>query len=219
MPAPAAAIALAGAPRAEAELAALGFHDGLGARIVCDGRARRAPDHRRAVVAGEPRDQVRARQRAQALADVGVAGCLALGAHQYIDLSRAGAGRDGELGRLGRVGRGLEDAPLLFELGDQFVRLGDQSLGVVGDHDHRVCVEEAVHTAARLDQLAEAAVGVGDRGRGCVRAPAVGVVVVVGEAEEEEVVRVVLDELLGDAGRVLVARAGPGEGRLARNRA
>ena len=43
--------------------------------------------------------------------------------------------------------------------------------------------------------------------------------VVVGEAEEEEVVGVVLDELLRDAGRVLVARAGPGEGRLARHRA
>ena len=44
-------------------------------------------------------------------------------------------------------------------------------------------------------------------------------VVVVGEAEEEEVVGVVVDELLRDAGRVLVARAGPGEGGLARHRA
>ncbi len=107
----------------------------------------------------------------------------------------------------------------LLELGDQLVGLGHVGLGVVGDHDHRVGLEERVHPAARVDQLAQAAVGVGDRGGRRVRAPAVGVVVVVGEAEEEEVVGVLGDELLRDAGRVLVARAGPGEGRLARHRA
>jgi hypothetical protein len=135
--------------------------------------------------------------------------------HQYVDRGRPRCRRDGQLRRLGRVGRRLEDAPLLAELGRHLVGVGDVGLGVVGHQDHGVRLEELVDAPARLDQLAEAGVGVGDRGGHRVGAKAVRVVVVVGEAEEDEVVGVVLDQLLRDAGRVVVARAGPGQRGLA----
>ncbi len=178
-----------------------------------------AADQRLAVGSGEPSDEIGAGERVQALAHICVASGLALLVDKYIDLRRAGARRHRELGVLGRVGRGLEDSPLCGERLDHLVGLGDVGLRVVGQHDHRVRGEELVHAAARLDQLTQAAVGMGDRRRRLVRPPAVRVVVVVGEAEEEEVVGVVFHELLRDAGRVLVARAGPREGRLARHRA
>ena len=75
-------------------------------------------------------------------------------------------------------------------------------------------LEEGVEAAARLDDPGEARVGLGDRVDWRVGAVAVRVEVVVGEAEEEEVVGALADQLLADAGRVLVAGPGPAEGRL-----
>ncbi len=86
-------------------------------------------------------------------------------------------------------------------------------LGVVGNQDHGVRREEVVDAAAGLDQLAEAAVGVGDRCRGLVGAVAVGVVVVVGEAKEEEVVGVVGDELACETQAEYSSRV-PGRARV-----
>ena len=98
------------------------------------------------------------------------------------------AGRaDRELCRLGPVVGGCEDRPLAAEqLGQRQAAL-DVGLGVVGDEDQRVAVEELVEPARRLDHGREAVVGSRDRLDRRLRAVAVGVVVVVGEREEQEV--------------------------------
>ena len=78
----------------------------------------------------------------------------------------------------------------------------------------RVAVEEVVEAAGRLDQFAEAVVGLGDRLDARLRPVAVRVVVVVGQREEQEVEAVGLDQLRRAAGRVAVAVARD-RGRLA----
>ena len=129
--------------------------------------------------------------------------------------ARAGAGRDGELGRLGRVGRGLEDAPLLLELGDQFVRLGDRvwawSATMITACVSRKRSMPPHASTSSPKQRSACAIEAGDAS-GPQRWEWWSLS---GRLEEEEVVGVVLYQLLRDAGRVLVARAGPGEGRLA----
>ena len=217
VPMRAAAIVRAAA-RAKAELAAARLDHRLDPVVGRRRRADRLAHDRAAVRPREPGDDVGPLHVTDPGADVGVAGGAAALVDEHVDLRRARGRRDRELRGLGRIGGGLEDAPLLPELGGDLVRVLDVGLPVVGHQDHGVGVEEGVHPPAGLDQLAEAAVGVGDRGRHRLRAEAVGVVVVVGEREEQEVVGVVGDELLRDAGRVLVAGAGPGERRLARDR-
>ena len=76
-------------------------------------------------------------------------------------------------------------------------------------------LEERVHPAVGVDELLERVVGERDRGRALLGPVAVGVVVGVGEREEQEVVEVVLDQVAGDAGRVGVADVRPGERRRA----
>jgi hypothetical protein len=78
---------------------------------------------------------------------------------------------------------------------------------VIGEQDHGVAVEELVEAAGRLDEFAEAVVGLGDRLDTRLRAVAVRVVVVVGEGEEQEVEAVGLGQLGRAAGRVAVAVA------------
>ena len=74
--------------------------------------------------------------------------------------------------------------------------------------------EEGVEAAGRFDQLREAVVGLGDRLDARLGPVPVGVVVVVGQGEQEEVEEVLLGQLRRAAGRVAVAAAGD-RGRLA----
>src|SRR5262249_22626995 len=84
----------------------------------------------------------------------------------------------------------------------------DRRLGVVGDDDHRVLGEKPLSSAPRLDELAEAMIGLGDRLDARLGAVAVRVVVVVGQREQQEVVGAVPLQLDSAAGRVAVAAAG-----------
>ena len=90
----------------------------------------------------------------------------------------------------------------------------DRGLRVVGHQDQRVVGEKAVEAAGRLDQLRRSAVGLLDRVGGRLRPVAVGVVVVVGEREEQEVIEPGRRQLRRAARGVLVATAGD-RGRLA----
>src|SRR5436190_13153243 len=74
---------------------------------------------------------------------------------------------------------------------------------------------EGVQASTGLHDAGEHRVGLGDRVEGRVGPMPVGVEIVVGQAEEEEVVGALPHELLGNAGRVLVARPGPRECRAA----
>jgi hypothetical protein len=82
-----------------------------------------------------------------------------------------------------------------------------------------VAIEQRLEAAGRIGDPGEARVGPRDRVDARPRPEPVGVEVVVGEAEQEEVERILVHELLGDAGRVLVAGAGTGERRPAPGRA
>ncbi len=76
-------------------------------------------------------------------------------------------------------------------------------------------VQEGVDPAGLVDDLAEAAVGVGDRVEHRVDPVGVSVVIVVGEREEQEVVEVLPHQLAAHAGGVGVAGSRTREGRLA----
>ena len=100
---------------------------------------------------------------------------------------------------------GLEEVDLALHLG----------LRVVGEHDHRVVLEELVRAAGRVHQALDLLVGGGDRGHLRERPVRVRVRVVVGQREQQEVEQVVLDQLGADAARVLVALARQPELRAA----
>jgi hypothetical protein len=78
-----------------------------------------------------------------------------------------------------------------------------------------VSVEERVDPACLIDDLAEAAVRVGDRVQHRLDPVRVRVVVVVGQREEQEVVEVLPYQLPADASRVGVPRSGPRQSGLA----
>ena len=78
---------------------------------------------------------------------------------------------------------------------------------MIGDDDHRVVVQKAVDPAAGVEQPLELAVGRGDRRDLRVGPELVGVVVVVGQREQQEVEQVVLDHVRAHAAGVLVAHA------------
>ena len=103
--------------------------------------------------------------------------------------------------------------PVVPERARQRQRLGDVGLRVVGGQDHGVRVEEGVEPASGLDHPREALVRLGDRLDLGLGPEAVGVEVVVGKAEQQEVIGVLAHQLLADAGGVLVARARAPEGR------
>ena len=92
-------------------------------------------------------------------------------------------------------------------VGEVHARL-DRRLGVVGHHDHRVIVEERVDPAGHVHDALQRAVGLGDRDHLPFRARLVGVRVVVGQREQQEVEEVVLDEVGPHAAGVPVALAG-----------
>ena len=75
----------------------------------------------------------------------------------------------------------------------QVDRLLDRGVRVIGDDDHRVLVEEALGSAAGVEEALELAVGGGDRGHLRVGPVAVGMRVVVGQREQQEVEEVLLD--------------------------
>ena len=122
--------------------------------------------------------------------DLAVAGPLALAGEQ-VDVGGAAGRADRELGLLGPVVGGRQDRPVAAEQLGQRQAAVDVGLGVVGDQDQRVLLEEPVEPAARLDQRREAVVGAGDRLDARLGPVAVRVVVVVGEREEQEVEGVV----------------------------
>ena len=110
---------------------------------------------------------------------------------QHVDARRARARADRELGVLGVARVRLQHAPVLAERRPQ--RRASRSTALwawSAIRITRVVGEEGVDAAGRVDELAEAAVGVGDRLDAALGPVAVRVVVVVGEREEQEVVEV-----------------------------
>ena len=86
-------------------------------------------------------------------------------------------------------------------------------LRVVRHHDHGVLLEERLRAAGHVHDPLERAVGLGDRAHLAVRPDLVGVGVVVGQREEQEVEQVVLHQVRADAPRVAIALAGHAERR------
>ncbi len=129
---------------------------------------------------------------------------------EQVDHRRPLGRAQGDLGLL-RPGVGRPDHGEVGELVGQGDRPLDGAVGVVGDDDHGVRREKGVEPAAGVDHPSELVVGRGDRVDLGVRAVLVGVGVVVGQREQEEVEEVVLDEVDGDAAGVLVADAGHAE--------
>ena len=144
----------------------------------------------------------------------GRAGRLVVVVGEHPDPGGPAARADGQLVVGAELGVRLQDLPLPAELGRQVERLIDRALGVVGDDDDRVVGEEVVDAAVGVDELGEGVVGEGDRLLGPVGPVAVGVVVVVGEREEQEVVEVLGDQDPAGGGRVGVAGGRAGQGRL-----
>ena len=134
----------------------------------------------------QPADEVDPFGLGQAAADLVVVGRAAL-RRQQVDVRGAAGRADRQLRRLGPLLGGREDRPLAGQQLGQRQAAVDRRLGVVGDEDQRVRLEEAVEAAGRLDQLGEAGVGAGDRLDARLGPVAVRVVVVVGEREEQEV--------------------------------
>ena len=141
----------------------------------------------------------------------------ALAVGEHVDRAGAGDRADRELGALDRLVR-AEHAPVGGQRLDQRQRLLDPRLGVVGDQDHGVLGEELLQPAGGLDQLGEGGVGAGDRLDLGLGTELVGVMVVVGQREEQEVIEVALDQLAPGARRVLVAGPGARQRRLAVDR-
>ena len=71
---------------------------------------------------------------------------------QQVDVGGAAGRADRELRPLGAVVGGRQDRPVAAEQLGQRQAAVDVGLGVVGDEDQRVLVEEAVEAAGRLDQ-------------------------------------------------------------------
>ena len=136
-----------------------------------------------------------------------------------VDGTGSGGRADRDLGILGTVRVRLQHGPILRQLVCEGKCVLDRSLGVVGGENDRVLREKGVQPAARLDDPGEHGVRLADRLEGGLRAVPVRMEVVVGQAEEQEVVGALADQLLGDAGGVLVPRPRPGEGRSAIGRA
>ena len=133
------------------------------------------------------------------------------------DVDGAGArGRaDRDLGVLGRArrwaGARASPRPASSASGSACSTVG---LGVVGGEDRRRARRGRRRGRRRPRRRARSSRRPWRSSRpGRLGPVAVGVEVVVGEGEEQEVVGVLADQLLADAGRVLVAGAGPGEGR------
>ena len=173
---------------AEAEALAAALHHGRRRALLR--RPRLAALQRHAVLALQPADQLHTLGLGQPPSHGERVGALAL-PRQQVDVRRAAARADREL-RLSRpvVGR-LQHVPFPAEDLGQRQPTVDWRLRVIGEQDQRVGVEELVEAAGRFDQLREAVVRLGDRLDACLRPVAVGVVVVVGQGEEQEVVAVV----------------------------
>ena len=91
----------------------------------------------------QPADQVDPFDLGQALADLVAVGALALRREQ-VDVGGAAGRADRELRLLGAVVGGRQDRPLAAEQLGQRQAAVDVGLGVVGDQDQRVVLEEAV---------------------------------------------------------------------------
>ena len=85
-------------------------------------------------------------------------------------------------------------------------RLQHRALGVVGDDDHGVAVEEPLEAAGRLDQQPEAVVGALDRSEHVAGGPVLGGVGLV-QVEEQEVEPVTRHEPAADGAAVAVDAA------------
>ena len=99
----------------------------------------------------------------------------------------ATGGTDRELRLLGAVVGGLQHRPLVAQQLRQRQAAVDRSLGVVGKQNQGVLREEGIEAAGRFDELREAVVSLGDRLQARLGPVPVGVVVVVGQREQEEV--------------------------------
>ena len=215
VPADAAAVAHLRAG-AKAQLGAIALDHGF----VCIGRAGRVwALERTAVGAREPGDQVDAVEAIEAAANRRMRALALAALEQHVYAGRARGRRDRQLGVLGTLVAGLQHAPLRAQHPIQRELPLDPGLGVIGDHDHGVVIEELIEAAGGADELGERVVGASYRLELRLGAVLVGVVVVVGQREQQEVVEVMFDELMRDAGRVLVAGARTSQGRLAGNTA
>ena len=67
-------------------------------------------------------------------------------------MGRAAGRADRELGQLGAIVGGLQHRPLAAQQLGQRQAAVDVGLGVVGEQDQRVVVEEVVEPAGRLDE-------------------------------------------------------------------
>ena len=123
-----------------------------------------------------------------------------------VDHRRALGRADRELGLLGSRVAGLQHPPA-GEGVEQSDPALDEDVGVVGDDDHRVLVEEGVRTAGGVHHPRELPVG-GGHGRDLgVGSALVGGGVGVGQREEQEVEEVVLGQVGGDAAGRGIPRA------------
>ncbi len=109
--------------------------------------------------------------------------------------------------------------------GSQHVQLGELlgqrdrrrhgRLRVIGHHDHRVLGQERLDAAGGVHHARELNVGQRDRAHLSLRTRAVGVPIVVGQRQQQEVEQVVLDHVGADAAGVAVAHPWHAERRAA----
>ena len=187
-------------PRAEAELAAAALDHRPTRRRSAAGPARAAAAAcRRRARASRPGRLLRSRPALGATSSWSAA--LAV-ARQQVDVGGAAGRADRELGLLGAVVGGLQHRPLAGRAGRPAAGRGRRRSG----RGRRARISawssrKRVEPAGRLDQLGEAVVGLGDRLDARLGPVAVGVVVVVGQREEQEVEAVLLGQLGRAAGR------------------
>ena len=124
------------------------------------------------------------------------------GAAEPVDHHRPVRGRHRQLAAVGvRAAAGAEEGRPLKRRG-RVGGLEHRALGVVGDHDHGIAVEEPVEPSGRLDQEPEPAVGDLDRPDHVAAAVLGGVGLV--QVEEQEVEAVPGDEPAADGAAVAV---------------
>jgi hypothetical protein len=155
------------------------------------------------LVPGAPHGQLDARDLARAGSKARQQRVAALG-EKRVDHRRAlgGAERDLRVQRA-RIRR-LQHGEVL-EVAPQRDRLLHRRVRVIGDDDDRVVLEEGVDPSGGVGQALELPVRDRDRNDLRMRPVLVGVGVVVGQRQKEEVEEVLLHEVRADAARVAVA--------------